>query len=175
MVTFKILSVIISHSSFSNQNTLVLKAFSKSPPLAAHAFLLFCLLCINACSPLSRELVVFAIIEAHCSLPSFFSPVIAFGAVAERAKLGPVMVLTFVWATLVYDPIACWTWNANGWSFVMGGLDFAGGTPYVNSSLDFRRQVFKISSPNIFQRPHFFRNCRIGSFSLPRKAPWLWF
>jgi Ammonium Transporter Family len=32
------------------------------------------------------------------------------------------------------DPIACWTWNTNGWSFVLGGLDFAGGTPVHISS-----------------------------------------
>jgi len=40
-----------------------------------------------------------------------------------------MMVFMFVWQTLVYDPIACWTWNSHGWSAVMGGLDFAGGTP----------------------------------------------
>ena len=40
----------------------------------------------------------------------------------------------FVWTTLVYDPIAYWTWNANGWSAKMGGLDFAGGTPVHISS-----------------------------------------
>ena len=40
-----------------------------------------------------------------------------------------MLVFMFVWETIVYDPIACWTWNATGWSFVMGGLDFAGGTP----------------------------------------------
>ena len=40
----------------------------------------------------------------------------------------------FVWSTLVYDPIACWTWNPSGWSFVLGGLDFAGGTPVHISS-----------------------------------------
>jgi len=34
----------------------------------------------------------------------------------------------------VYDPIACWTWNSNGWSFVLGGLDFAGGSPVHISS-----------------------------------------
>lgn len=53
-------------------------------------------------------------------------PMIAVGAFAERAHLGPIMVFVFVWCTLVYDPIAYWTWNANGWSFLMGGLDFAG-------------------------------------------------
>ncbi len=35
----------------------------------------------------------------------------------------------FVWSTVIYDPIACWTWNPHGWVYVMGGLDFAGGTP----------------------------------------------
>ena len=34
----------------------------------------------------------------------------------------------FVWSTVVYDPIACWTWNPNGWVYKHGGLDFAGGT-----------------------------------------------
>lgn len=35
----------------------------------------------------------------------------------------------FVWATLIYDPIASWTWNPAGWISELGGLDFAGGTP----------------------------------------------
>ncbi|KAK1769509.1 ammonium transporter AmtB-like domain-containing protein [Phialemonium atrogriseum] len=51
------------------------------------------------------------------------------GAVAERGRLLPCVVFMFVWATLVYDPIACWTWNPHGWSNRMGSLDFAGGTP----------------------------------------------
>jgi Amt family ammonium transporter len=59
---------------------------------------------------------------------------IALGAAAERSKLGPLMVFAFVWSTIVYDPIACWTWNANGWSFILGGLDYAGGTPVHISS-----------------------------------------
>lgn len=46
----------------------------------------------------------------------------------------PCVVFMFVWATLIYDPIACWTWNSSGWSFRMGGLDFAGGTPVHISS-----------------------------------------
>lgn len=54
---------------------------------------------------------------------------LAVGAIAERGRLGPILVFIFIWTTIVYDPVACWTWNANGWSFVLGGLDFAGGTP----------------------------------------------
>ncbi|KAI0826985.1 ammonium transporter [Trametes gibbosa] len=62
------------------------------------------------------------------------TPMLAIGAIAERGRLGPIMVFVFVWSTLVYDPIACWTWNSNGWSFLLGGLDFAGGTPVHISS-----------------------------------------
>ncbi|GMK58809.1 hypothetical protein CspeluHIS016_0602510 [Cutaneotrichosporon spelunceum] len=59
---------------------------------------------------------------------------LACGGFAERSRIGPVAVFMFVWLTLVYCPIACWTWNANGWTFVLGGLDFAGGTPVHISS-----------------------------------------
>jgi Amt family ammonium transporter len=54
---------------------------------------------------------------------------LAVGAVAERGRMLPCVVFMFVWSTVVYDPIACWTWNSNGWAAKMGGLDFAGGTP----------------------------------------------
>jgi len=79
------------------------------------------------------------------------TPMIAIGAIAEHARLGPTMVFVFIWcvfsrphsrrflicldrSTIVYNPIACWTWNPAGWSFVLGGLDFAGGTPVHISS-----------------------------------------
>ncbi|KZT22718.1 ammonium transporter [Neolentinus lepideus HHB14362 ss-1] len=74
---------------------------------------------------------------AFCVFQLMFAaitPILAVGAVAERSRLGPVAVFIFIWSTIVYDPIACWTWNSNGWSFVMGGLDFAGGTPVHISS-----------------------------------------
>ncbi|KAJ0417059.1 ammonium transporter AmtB-like domain-containing protein [Aspergillus carlsbadensis] len=54
---------------------------------------------------------------------------IIMGAVAERGRLLPAMVFTFVWATIVYCPIACWVWNVNGWAFNYGVLDYAGGGP----------------------------------------------
>jgi Amt family ammonium transporter len=41
----------------------------------------------------------------------------------------PCIIYMFIWTTIIYDPIACWTWNPSGWVFQMGGLDFAGGTP----------------------------------------------
>ena len=62
------------------------------------------------------------------------TPALAIGAAAERGRMLPCIVFIFVWATIVYDPIACWTWNANGWVYQLGGLDFAGGTPVHISS-----------------------------------------
>lgn len=60
---------------------------------------------------------------------SRFSVVLAVGAVAERGRMMPCLIYMFIWTTIIYDPIACWTWNPNGWSAQLGGLDFAGGTP----------------------------------------------
>lgn len=54
---------------------------------------------------------------------------IVVGAVAERGRLIPMMVFIFFWATLVYCPIACWAWNAHGWGYKWGVLDYAGGGP----------------------------------------------
>ncbi|XP_037025434.1 ammonium transporter 1-like [Bradysia coprophila] len=62
------------------------------------------------------------------------TPALAIGAAAERARFLPATVFIFLWTTLVYDFLACWTWNPNGWSLNMGGLDFAGGTPVHISS-----------------------------------------
>jgi ammonium transporter, Amt family len=53
---------------------------------------------------------------------------LALGAVAERGRLGPTLIFVFIWSTLVYDPIAFWTWNAQGWAYKRGVIDFAGGT-----------------------------------------------
>lgn len=51
------------------------------------------------------------------------------GALGDRGRTVPCLLFLFVWATIVYDPIACWTWNANGWAAKLGYLDYAGGTP----------------------------------------------
>ncbi|MCJ1461540.1 ammonium transporter Amt1 [Pseudocyphellaria aurata] len=54
---------------------------------------------------------------------------LAVGAVAERGRMLPCVIFMFVWSTVIYDAIACWTWNPKGWVAILGGLDFAGGTP----------------------------------------------
>ncbi|KAH0559959.1 ammonium transporter Amt1 [Trichoglossum hirsutum] len=57
------------------------------------------------------------------------TPALAVGAATDRGRLLPACVFIFVWATLIYDPIAFWAWNPKGWLFKLGYLDFAGGTP----------------------------------------------
>lgn len=64
---------------------------------------------------------------------SAFFPVctiqIFVGAIAERGRLLPSLVVGFIWTTVVYCPLAYWVWNKNGWLANMGSLDFAGGGP----------------------------------------------
>jgi Amt family ammonium transporter len=50
------------------------------------------------------------------------------GAVVERIKFSALMIIAAVWFTVVYTPVAHWVWNAGGWLFKLGALDFAGGT-----------------------------------------------
>jgi Amt family ammonium transporter len=51
---------------------------------------------------------------------------ILMGAIAERGRVFPAMVITLVWTTLVYCPLAYWAWGVNGWAFKYGVLDFSG-------------------------------------------------
>ena len=55
---------------------------------------------------------------------------IVMGAIAERGRVLPAMVFSFIWTTVVYCPIACWVWGINGWAFKYGVLDYAGNCPF---------------------------------------------
>ncbi|ORY92160.1 ammonium transporter AmtB-like domain-containing protein [Syncephalastrum racemosum] len=100
------------------------------------------------------------------------TPALAIGSAAERARLMPMMIFIFIWSTLVYDVLACWTWNSNGWSYQLGGLDFAGGTPVHISSgfaslayaliLGRRKGHGSISQEHEF-RPHNMSNVILGT------------
>ena len=59
---------------------------------------------------------------------AIITPALIVGAIAERVKFSAWCVFVLLWATLVYDPVAHWVWNVNGWLFQKGVLDFAGGT-----------------------------------------------
>ncbi|CAC36934.1 plasma membrane ammonium transmembrane transporter Amt1 [Schizosaccharomyces pombe] len=62
------------------------------------------------------------------------TPALAIGAAADRGRMFPCMVFMFLWTSIVYDPIAFWTWNPNGWLNKLGSYDFAGGSPVHISS-----------------------------------------
>jgi Amt family ammonium transporter len=56
------------------------------------------------------------------------TPALITGAFAERKAFPAFVVFAFLWSTLVYLPLCHWVWNADGWLFKLGVLDFAGGT-----------------------------------------------
>ena len=92
----------------------------------ARVFLISCSVSTRACLLLSR---MFITLWSSKPMLIVNSVALAVGAVAERGRMLPCIIYMFVWTTIIYDPIACWTWNSSGWVFQMGGLDFAGGTP----------------------------------------------
>ncbi len=68
---------------------------------------------------------------AHFAYQCMFaviSPALISGAYAERLKFSAYVLFTLGWTTLVYDPIAHWSWQADGWLAQLGAIDFAGGT-----------------------------------------------
>ncbi len=56
------------------------------------------------------------------------APALISGAYAERLKFSAYIVFTLAWTTLVYDPIAHWSWATGGWLAKLGAIDYAGGT-----------------------------------------------
>lgn len=59
---------------------------------------------------------------------AIITPALISGAFAERMRFSAYALFTLLWTTLVYDPVAHWTWGEGGWLAKMGVLDFAGGT-----------------------------------------------
>jgi Amt family ammonium transporter len=61
---------------------------------------------------------------------------LVLGSVVERMKFAATMVFTLVWLTIVYFPVAHMVWEARGYFFAMGALDFAGGTVvHINAGI----------------------------------------
>ncbi|HEY0193214.1 MAG TPA: ammonium transporter [Kofleriaceae bacterium] len=68
---------------------------------------------------------------AHFAYQCMFAviaPALISGAYAERMKFSAYVLFTLGWTTLVYDPVAHWSWQADGWLAKLGAIDFAGGT-----------------------------------------------
>jgi Amt family ammonium transporter len=74
---------------------------------------------------------------------AIITPALISGAFAERVKFSTYIVFSLLWATLVYDPVCHWVWNADGWLLKRGALDFAGGT-VVHMTAGFSALVFAI-------------------------------
>ncbi|KAE8132641.1 ammonium transporter AmtB-like domain-containing protein [Aspergillus pseudotamarii] len=51
------------------------------------------------------------------------------GGAFERGSILPSLIFSFFWATIVYCPLARWTWSSNGWLYKFEAIDFAGGGP----------------------------------------------
>jgi Amt family ammonium transporter len=64
------------------------------------------------------------------------TPALITGATADRLKFSGYALLIGVWSLLVYAPVARWVFNANGWIFETGALDFAGGAAiHINAGV----------------------------------------
>jgi len=59
---------------------------------------------------------------------AIITPSLIVGAFVERIKFSAFLIFTFLWSSLVYDPVAHWVWGVGGWLRNLGALDFAGGT-----------------------------------------------
>jgi len=64
------------------------------------------------------------------------TPALITGATADRLKFSGYAVLIGLWSILVYAPVARWVFNADGWIFETGALDFAGGAAiHINAGV----------------------------------------
>lgn len=67
---------------------------------------------------------------------AIITPALITGAFAERMKFSSMLVFSVLWSLLVYSPVAHWVWEAGGWLFTKGALDFAGGTVvHINAGI----------------------------------------
>jgi Amt family ammonium transporter len=84
--------------------------------------------------------MIFAMFQAMFAI---ITPALILGAVAERMKFSAYVLFVSLWLLFVYCPLAYMVWNANGWIFKAGGLDFAGGL-VVHMSSGFSALVLAI-------------------------------
>ncbi|MCX6021757.1 MAG: ammonium transporter [Chloroflexi bacterium] len=67
---------------------------------------------------------------------AIITPALITGAIVERFKFTTYLVFLALWITFVYAPIAHWVWAPTGWLYIMGALDFAGGTVvHINAAV----------------------------------------
>ena len=93
-----------------------------------------------------------------CLYQMFFctcTVMIVVGGSFERGRIVPSLIFGFFWATVVYAPIACWTWNASGWLYNLPSLDFAGGGPvHIASGWSALAYAFVLGKRRSHGAPH---------------------
>ncbi|MFQ3667262.1 MAG: ammonium transporter [Fimbriimonadaceae bacterium] len=83
---------------------------------------------VSMSTPYGEQTVPAALFMLFQMMFAILTPALISGALAERVKFGGYILFMVLWSVLVYAPVACWVWNADGWLFKLGALDFAGGT-----------------------------------------------
>src|SRR5262245_19565798 len=64
------------------------------------------------------------------------TPALITGANADRLKFSCYALFIGLWSLIIYSPVAHWVWDAGGWIFDMGALDFAGGAAiHINAGI----------------------------------------
>jgi Amt family ammonium transporter len=67
---------------------------------------------------------------------AIITPALVVGAFAERMRFSAMLWFSAIWLVVVYLPVTHWVWNAEGWLFMMGFRDFAGGAVvHVNAGV----------------------------------------
>lgn len=87
---------------------------------------------------------------------------IMIGGALERGRLVPSLVFAFIWATVVYAPVACWTWNASGWLYNLPSLDYAGGNSNPLQHLNHQLTVLRWACPCRLRLRSPRLRCRLG-------------
>jgi len=90
---------------------------------------------------------------------AIITPALIIGAFAERMKFSAFCVFTFLWATLIYSPVAHWVWGIGGFLRDMGAMDFAGGAVvHINAGMAALAAALILGK-------------RVGKSSLPHNLP----
>ena len=58
---------------------------------------------------------------------AIITPAVMVGCYVERTKYTAVIMMSALWALLVYAPVCHWVWGPGGWLNELGAMDFAGG------------------------------------------------
>lgn len=103
-------------------------AFDKAPSGFIGGFEYFLANGVSLTTPYGTQTIPAALFMLFQMKFAIITPALISGAVAERIKFSGYVLFTLLWSVLIYAPLACWVWNADGWLFKLGALDFAGGT-----------------------------------------------